>query len=336
MERDGIKKTFQHRLENEWRITLRECHASPCIDKFPDISGHVENELTQEWYINHREDVSQIPGSFIIVRDPVDRFVSAFHERSLLLCRNDNSNNNKKGGRGKDNRIKANYETAYQNPTEFCERTDHLGEWKILFEKYGGEKDNVFSINNLAESLCDDSSSGGEKSNKKKDIQHVKHIHHEMVDFVPPDWSTNKLVYENLIPIVYEPGFGFDFDKMLDDTIMYGLEKFKILSREEVMERRKYVDCVSSEDESSDNQLATYDHSSSKNSDFFLSSTTNSYNKPPVPALSEKGMFCAVEYFKKDYEFLEVLLYKGCKSGDCVAAIESILERRSELLHKLK
>lgn len=285
--------TLQYRLA-KWKVKIDECHPRPCITKFPDKNGFFENEKSARWSMTHRNKITHMPGSYIVVRDPVDRFVSAFNWRGFLLCH----------PYREDERLKKT--ASFLRPRKWCEdNLDSSQEKKIVFDKY---KENV---NKLAESLCD-----VEKNPEiLNDMKQIRHLTDRMVDFLPLDWSENPNVYENLIPIILEPGF--DFQQMSDEAISYGLKKFNILSENEVRDRKKYVDCL----DNSPDLNNIHKHSTARSDMVFRN----------FKLVSAKGIKCAVNYFKRDYDFLEQLLYKGCKSGECVSAIESILERRGLL-----
>jgi hypothetical protein len=49
------------------------------------------------------------------------------------------------------------------------------------------------------------------------------------------------------------------------------------------------------------------------------------------PSLSKRGETCAIQFFRRDYQTLQVLLdTKACKFHTCQKALESILIRRRE------
>jgi len=289
--------TFNNRLTNKWDIEMNECHPRPCPTRFPRMSDFASDDA-----IKTDDITSQIGGSFIVVRDPIDRFISAFNWRGELLC-----HPNKE-----DKRVPKSY--AWDNPEVYCEAHNkkNIEEVQIIFNKYNE------TINNLAEKLCDDNQEIREEA--RNDVRQIRTLQDQMHEFLPADWAKNELVYERLIPVVLEPGF--DFNLITDEAIEYGLENFNISSKDQIKTRKSYYnDCIKNNENAEKTKEMKHSSANQKSLPF-----------RPRKFLSPAGLECAASYFHRDYEFLEQLLYKACKLEDCVNAIESILERRASLI----
>lgn len=287
--------TFENRMTSKWNVKMHECHPFPCRNRFPNKSGFILAHA-------HKTDISQIPGSFIVVRDPVDRFVSAFNWRGLLLCHPNREDK-------RDKKL-----SAFDDPEMSCEKYKKENkEVQIIFNKYNE------NINNLAEKLCDENPKIQKEA--RDDIKKIRHLKNQMHEFLPANWAENELVYKRLIPVVLEPGF--DFNLMTDEAIEYGLEKFNILSKDQIETHKSYIDCMENNDNAEKTKQSAHSSANSKSESFLFRNHK---------FLGRAGLECVASYFHRDYDFLEQLLYKGCKSEDCVNAIESILERRASLL----
>lgn len=61
-----------------------------------------------------------------------------------------------------------------------------------------------------------------------------------------------------------------------------------------------------------------------------------SKNMKPEGGLSEKAVRNVARYYRQDYELLKELQRHACKSTDCEQGIQSILDRRAEVLASLE
>jgi len=148
------------------------CHPLPCI--------------------NQTRDAESV---FITIRDPVERFVSAFNWRSLLIC-NDFNETRQRG------RSRANY------PMEYCD--ERVEEKEIIHHKY---KKNV---NNLAMALC-------QQHHHKEaitDVDKISHAKYSLSDWLQPSkiWH-NSEGESKLLPLVLESGY--DFKNQIDESIRF-------------------------------------------------------------------------------------------------------------------
>jgi len=260
--------TFDSRLKYFWDMKFDEAHPHPMKIKKDDIS-------------------------FITIRDPIDRFVSSFNWRLVVLCNIDGDKRN----HGKK---------AVQHPESYC-KVAPKEEGKILFHKY--KKD----VNLLAEALC--SNNKKERKQAEKDVLQIQHAQHSL-----SDWLRNVKNWHNIVPIVLEKYF--DFNKQIDEAIQYGQDNYNF-ENELNFESRKRMVCekdIQEKNEKIKNLVKKLD--ASKHS----SSVTN------TPSLSRLGHQCLAQYYAKDYALIEKLKNKSCKSIDCKQALHSILSRRSCLL----
>ena len=140
----------------------------------------------------------------INIRDPVDRFVSAFNWRSLLFCQRDGEKR-KKYPSEVDEKDRKRYQ-PHLHPQEFCfDKSVYPKEATIIQRLY---KDDV---NKMAESLCEDS------INVQEAIQYTKFISHAKLSLA--EW---------LQPLM------FDTDTNTTSSIKpQGLSKFMAITLEQ-------------------------------------------------------------------------------------------------------
>lgn len=151
--------TVRKEIEENGVLVQKVCHPRPC-----------------------RNILSNFNRTLVTIRDPVDRFVSAFNWRSLVLCHAVNET--------RTPNLKA---TLY--PDSFC--NPHSPKESIMLHaKY---KSNA---NHLAEAVCDTGSAGEEA---RQDLKMIKMMKETLVDWLPADsWMSTRL-----FAIVQEPGFDF-------------------------------------------------------------------------------------------------------------------------------
>jgi hypothetical protein len=174
--------TFNLRSKQWWRVRIEtSCHPKPCLHASFDLANH--NDTTV----------------FISVRDPVDRFVSAFYWRVKVWCQN-----------GNDTRIAGG--PVAQFPNLYC-RYFHPLEGEVLFQRYRQ------NANHLAESLCsnDDDDDYGisnasqhqKNSNETmeraaKDVYRIGHLKASLCDWFGPDWLQKR---KTLFPSYWNQAF---------------------------------------------------------------------------------------------------------------------------------
>jgi hypothetical protein len=162
----SVKERYRH-----WHVRMKSCHPRPCPDRILSFNF-----------------------TLISVRDPVDRFVSAFNWRAQVLCRTKGETRPQDGAR------------ATRNPDLFCKNRE-LGESTyeesiMIHEKY---KSNVSM---LAEALC-----FGEEG--REDLKQLGHARYSLSDWLPGKTANTS----NLVAFVVEPGF--DFIQQVDAALKW-------------------------------------------------------------------------------------------------------------------
>lgn len=177
--------TFDERVKGIWNIKISQCHPYPCPSN------------------NKRNKVR-----FITVRDPVDKFESAFNWRLIIFC-------NPNG----DNREPAS--SSFLSPETKCTKQNGK-EIDILFHKYQQ------NVNMLAESLC--SKNEKKKQEAENDVGLIGHMNHLV------EWLGDGKDWERLVPIVLEENY--DFNEGIDQAVRwtqqhYQMEDPSVFSRRE-------------------------------------------------------------------------------------------------------
>lgn len=161
------------RMEKNWRLRIPQCHPRPCSQQ-------------AKW--NNTADNGEHPFLFISLRDPVDRFVSAFYWRTLVLCHPEKS---KRRTLAKGETCKADRENA----------SKYKDELETLFYRY---HENATA---LAVDLCSTNQTKAEIARSSVDT--IYHAKYRFIDWLNFDWNPDR-VY----PLVLEPGG----DKMEDQV----------------------------------------------------------------------------------------------------------------------
>lgn len=170
--------TIAQRLRGKWRVGMKQCHPWPC---------HPPNMQK-----NH-------PHFLISLRDPVDRFVSAFYWRVLRICH-------------------PQVERRTQNTSSKCLSDDpeYVGrpETKILFYRYHQ------NASLLAQDLCSENSTKAQIANES--IKEILHAQHSIRDWLDFPWDA-KRVY----PLIAEAG-AQDLEEQLDETmhLLFNITQF--------------------------------------------------------------------------------------------------------------
>jgi len=264
------KHTFQL-----WGSKVPECHPTPCTKDTQD------SELV-----------------FVTIRDPIDRFVSGFNWRELLLC-NKYNETRRTVARG-----------ANKNPKEYCQVSDK--ERYILHEKY------MSNVSQLAMALCQEDNYKAEE-----DLSSIIHAKYTLSDWLP---SSQHWQYEDkskLLTMVVEPGY--DFIEQINNQFKYSVMKqhgTSSLLRDEKRFKRN----SQQEDENSDKINAHWKHSS----------VANGKGSSTEERKDLTAECCLARYLHRDYEIIkEIVVTSSCdgdKSGNCQGALESINKRREKYL----
>jgi len=294
--------TVRHRLTHGWKINFARRHPHPCTKK----DGKIK-KVCKGW--EHGGNI------LINIRDPIDRFVSAFNWGIVITCNPKGDTRIKK--RMKEIQKEKGQPTPFKNPEEYCfdpKEKQMVPQTNILFQKYNK------NVNALAEALCRNNT---QKINRhsnsilldndvKKDIKKIMHAQETIGDWLELfDWKDKKTF--NIVPIISEKGY--DLYEQIDDGIvsLYNTKNIVEESPSDFACRKQNVQ-----------------QSYQSNADSAHSSQGHSKNQ--VTLLSEMGKQCLAEYFRNDYKIISELQTKRCTNENCRNALQSILDRRANLL----
>jgi len=268
--------TFKMRLKYLWRMEMLNCHPRP-------------KKCFQHW--NKRK------ASFITIRDPIDRFVSAFNWRSILLCNDDNVREKFKYLQDKDK--------VTFDPILHCKERQH--ETQVIFQKYQQ------NVSVLAEGICSN------WSQTKNDLDFIGHIREGSLT----EWFHGRKNWDRLIPIILEKDV--DFKEQIDEGILWAQQRFQFetpskfaMRHQSFLKRNLLNDSFIGKSVS-----IRKEHSSVR------------MNRNETPSLSKLGKACLAQFFVKDYLLIKEIRDFGCKSINCKMACQSILNRRYELFQNL-
>ena len=343
--------TVGSRIKHDWNISLAVCHPNPCNPVRTNANNRRTinarntteasqtktdiNSGTKESNYFHLVNMYLTQNRYIVIniRDPIDRFVSAFYWKILVTCNPDGHDPRRQVQRGP---------RATQNPYEWCQLKIGKEEKEVLFHKYHR------NVSALAEALCNNDNDNDNTSftiheDVKHDINTIIHAKHTL-----EDWFTNKFDWRdytrNIIPVVLEKGF--DLYQQIDDGILYLLNDIDmnvlttttttntsattITTTTDGIEERSLKDYIPP-NKNKHNSPTKTTHSSKLNNNNNNNNNSN-YFWEQIP-LSKLGEQCLGRYFRRDYELISNLITKNvCKNDACRNALQSILDRRSDIL----
>jgi len=304
-------------LQSRWRFIYginppQSCHPLPCpsVFRLSTAKMHTRNPNSRK---QHLPPLVTLKSILITIRDPIDRFVSAVNWRLTELC----------DPRG-DNRTV--HQQPWDSPDERCNLQSLLSspkERQVLFFKYQG------NVSLLAEALCTEEG--------KKDRMLILHTNSIQEWLTRTTWETSR---NKLLPVVQERGF--DFHDQLDQAIEWVQQQQQLESTADFAMRKKEAkkrDCVLSEaaTASKDLPVGQIPEATSMLQNLATARHTSSGQKHRfTKRLSARGEFCAAKYYSEDYKLLQELKDKACKFESCGLALQSILDRRKELLSMLE
>ena len=155
--------TFNHRVRKEWNVFVEQCHPAPCSKRL--------------------QSAPKPQALVVALRDPVDRFVSAFYWRAYMVCHPTQSD--------------------WKGPPRGCKRSPR--EAQTLFQTYN------LSASQLAEDLC--SADATLKLQARDALATIQHARWSIQDWLAFDWKRDT---ELLFPLVVERGV----DSFEDQTDM--------------------------------------------------------------------------------------------------------------------
>lgn len=309
---DSFLLTSDH-LKYGWGFAVRGyCHpyASRCFKK------------ARSWMAFQYRPQPLRPYILVTLRDPIDRFKSAFDWRYLLACKPNDSRREHQG-----------YSTHF--PTKFCQRLQQE-EWNAL-EKYHG------SSNAFGEALCSIDSTNNSTTLNPSVAEQIRTIHHLNDSSIALWLGEASGVYnwrenlQNLLPVILEKGF--DLAEAIDQSLLHAsslsqsrIEAFRNVTNFD--ERYQRARCY---ELSSAKKALAVSHSAAAHHDAVgesVSGTHHSMSKSSQhtkSSLSREAQICIAKYYERDYQILAELSEK-CETSICRAAIQSILKRRADVL----
>jgi len=247
---------------------------------------------------------------FIDLRDPVDRFVSAFYWRQLVHC--DPEGDEREPGTGR---------AANRHPDTHCTNEPDIEysdrEMRVLYYDYNRD------ANELASALCSDDAAKSRRA--ELDMEEIGHTKLSITDWIGR--NNDFELYDGLAyPIVMEEPY--DILAQVDEGLQWAYNKTRFEGSSAFQRRKAKVaakSCLERKRKLGQNNNDTDDETGDN-----LHSSSQSSNKKP---LSKTNEACVANYFRSDYKILLQVQNRFCQSTTCVKAIQSILDRRAPYLH---
>lgn len=263
--------TIFERTRDVWKTRIKECHPRLC-----PLATQYPNETAL----------------IISLRDPIDRWLSAFYWRLYVVCDPDGDHRQVNHG-------------ASHDPTKFCKRKPRR-DINLLF---GSEFHR--DANQLAQALC----SARNTTLQTLARQTMQQVHHAQIWIT--DWLDNFAWQPNdmfaLVVVAQQHGEAtkIDLEPQIDAAMEWLYKRTRFESQAAFAVRRQGV-------QQSDKILVQgkFTHSAGK-------------TKQPLSLQAEQ---CLAQWYRKDYELLQDKKHLLCKTDECLAGIQSILDRRSHLL----
>ncbi|KAL7466177.1 hypothetical protein ACHAXS_006467 [Conticribra weissflogii] len=236
----------------------------------------------------------------INIRDPVDRFVSAFNWRSLLYCRDDDTR--RPYFKGKSN---SRY-PPYLYPDKVC-LGGNKAEKTLLHEEFQSDP------NPLAEALCEDSPNFEYASEKVKHIAHARLSLNDWLRFlIDPDIypAISAKGLNKIMAITTESRVEHNNTSLLDwHTKQAILELYSDsgLDGDQIDVIMKHKPQVNAKSEKK-SEIMTH------------SSISSSASKSTQPPLGKLGECCLARYFRDDYRLMKSMI-----TDDVMKHLTSIL-----------
>ena len=275
---------------------FQTCHPEPCLNR---SSTTVPTSILNRW-LQPRTGLSpsKYQGMVINVRDPVDRFVSAFNWEKAF-CRREHTAELMRSIKKRVLRRKV---------IESCGGHDgkaHMPEQAdiMINNRYGGD------ANQLAEALC----ARGDAQSQQQALLDVSTIFHmeSLVEWFGGATLLKELVDQrsNFTVSAVPMEQGSDFDALVGNALQY------------MVENEQGGSFVKRRNVSAEGNFGRH------------SSIVKSANLKP--ALSAAGTCCVARYYRKDYALISDLVKVGCHgehAAQCAEALQAIVARRSAAL----
>ena len=296
-----------------WGFSLEECHGS---------AWHCFDDYKNGW--DHRL-------AFLTVRDPIDRLISAFNWQVKQTCALHN-----------ETRTIANpINLAIQYPDKYCKDTkkhNNLSPTGPLFQS---------SVEIFVSNLCP--SSDDHEVGVKVDttstafesmVWRIPHVRDCSLSSYLGETTTTKTFnwqkqVDNLVPIVMEKGW--DLKQAVDESIiaLFYHSSSNLFQQGENDDnewlftmRQTLATCPVVDNDN--NLLEGVDDDARSQTKLHTSALSKDGTEK---YLSKRSQQCLAKYYQRDYEILQELLdLNACKTEQCVQAIQSILNRRKDVL----
>lgn len=240
---------------------------------------------------------------WINLRDPVDRFVSAFYWRLVVICDPDGDTRSTKGN-------------APEEPQQFCKYASKE-ETQLLFYEYRRD------ANLLAEALC--SQNETVSSQAKKGIKKIEHIRNGITDWIGKDYLN--MYSTNLFPMVQE--HTFDIIMQVDDAVRWTRNVTKFEDEAMFSQRQDFIlqDTTTMENCHHHKQPSNIKRRAER-----LGGGKKHSSSAIKKSLSKAGEACVTKFYVSEYDNLKQIRQSLCRTDTCRDAIGSILKRRQERL----
>jgi hypothetical protein len=242
---------------------------------------------------------------FITIRDPIDRYVASFEWMLATRCED-----------GQTERCKKSFKPWVQEVYDkYDEDPSRLGE--ALCDPQNGYKLNQSVIDNDLVNL---------HHLKAENFIHIWLGEHRKEQF---DWTKRpKYVY----PIVVEKPF--DLIRQVDDALYHLAHETLGKMPAEIEGEVANATLISYMGDMEQLPLRHY-HAICRAGGSSAHKHSAEDRKREKPVMSEHAVLCLARYYQRDYQLLPDLQKLTCKSVECHAALQSIIDRRSPLLEKL-
>ena len=230
------------------------------------------------------------PSQTLIVnlRDPIDRFISAFRWRLVVLC-------------SPDDERKAGRKGAAQDPFGKCKTSITMkAEEKMLRETYNSDP------NVIAEALCEDNPKHAQAVEDYKKILHSMPLSEWLSFLVGSEKdkiSSDGIKHVIALPMEKQQGNSdTHFTHHIQQLSLHLLEtRYDRDTAKQILQQKPEV----VEDEKAEKNKQKWEHSSAN---FYSNSTNTTDTVPPPPALSPLGECCLARHLTNDYRMIMTML----------------------------
>lgn len=336
--------TFMHRARHVWKLQVEECHPDPC-------HYYILQNNTDPLTANNNNNTTIINSTMtaiVSIRDPVDRFVSAFYWKRKTICaRHPNLCANAKTWQQQQNLHRHRPPSLSSSSLSLSDTNSssldiiEAMQRYILFEKYQQ------NANMLAESLCRDDNYTA-FVDAQVDVGMIAHMKNSIHDWLANDWDVmgensttasssssmsrrrRRRSIHSIRPIVLEPNF--DLEEQIDDALLATIatQEAPLVVEDSCPHRRRPKEGGGAHQE----KLLQYKRASRNGGPRHVHSSLQNSNSAHLQqhVLSEKGTRCVAQFYRRDYEIIRQLSHSSACQETCRLALESIWNRRSPLL----